>query len=280
MQDLVLDADGPVSGVVTGPPDGPVTLVVDGYGSRLVAHLLGPVAGRTGRRIVNLDRPGYWGTPDAPGGRAAWSARLPAVLDRMGVDDVQVLGASAGTPYAVRMAADHPQLVRRLVLVGPVAPAVEVGIDRTMLPSLRRSLVMSRRAPRLGAALLRAAAHQARARPSAAARALAGQRPPDDRLRMLGPLLPTLVEMTPELFGDGRVAAREQRELLSESWGDDARRVRVPTVAWAATGDSVHPPGGARWAADEIPDATCRVVEAPGFLALLDLGAELLTADA
>lgn len=262
---------------------GPVVLVCDGYGSRLVAHLLCDAADATPFRVLAPDRPGFRGTTGAVGDRAAWSQRLPAVLDAAGVtadDALVVLGTSAGTAVAVRIAADHPDRVSRLVLVGPMPPVAETGLPPGMLRGMRRSFALSMRWPAVGRLLNRGIAAVSRIRPAVAAAANARQRPPDDRRRFDEPALRRLVELlAPDLPGDrGRPAAAELDELVRARWGEDARRVAVATTVWTAAGDGVHPPAGGAWLAEMIPGAELHATDAPGFLSLLDRVAPTLGA--
>jgi pimeloyl-ACP methyl ester carboxylesterase len=44
------------------------------------------------------------------------------VLDELGIDDVVVVGTSAGGAPAIRFALDYPERTRGLVLIGSTAP--------------------------------------------------------------------------------------------------------------------------------------------------------------
>lgn len=107
---------------MTAPP--PYTVAGDGPGVVLLhsgvcdARQWDPqwAALRERFRVVRHDRRGYG---DSPVPEASYSdlADLVAVLDAAGLDDVAVVGSSAGGLLALQLAITHPERVRRLVLV-------------------------------------------------------------------------------------------------------------------------------------------------------------------
>ncbi|WP_293634160.1 alpha/beta hydrolase [Polaromonas sp.] len=72
-------------------------------------------------RVIAFDRPGF-GHSSRPRDRlwtpAAQADLLIAALERLGIERPVVVGHSMGTMVAVAMALDHPESVRRLVLIG------------------------------------------------------------------------------------------------------------------------------------------------------------------
>jgi len=82
----------------------------EGWVSRLSSH----------RRVVRLDLPGFGLTGAAPDGdyRPARYARVVgALLDQLGIARADVAGNSLGGRVALTFALDHPDRVRKLVLV-------------------------------------------------------------------------------------------------------------------------------------------------------------------
>jgi pimeloyl-ACP methyl ester carboxylesterase len=76
---------------------------------------------------------------------AKWVDDTLAVLDAVGATDVVVLGISAGTPTAIRLASMYPERVRALVVFGGGArtiagPGYEIGHDRATLESFAANL--------------------------------------------------------------------------------------------------------------------------------------------
>ncbi|WP_461023779.1 alpha/beta fold hydrolase [Thalassiella azotivora] len=125
-----VDVRGPVHCAVAEPPDGsrpgrPTAVLVHGLSgahanwSTVAPHLLA-----AGYRLVAPDLPGHGLTP--PAGR---DTRLPALADllaevvrRVADGPVLLVGNSLGGLLAVEHAARHPDTVRLLALLAPVAP--------------------------------------------------------------------------------------------------------------------------------------------------------------
>lgn len=92
---------------------------------------LGPRLGRS-RRVVALDLNGF-GFTERPKEASAYSLDgqvdlVRGTMDHLGIREADVVGHSYGGYLAMRLAAEHPRRVRRLVLVSPalnmdVAPA-------------------------------------------------------------------------------------------------------------------------------------------------------------
>jgi 2-succinyl-6-hydroxy-2,4-cyclohexadiene-1-carboxylate synthase len=105
---------------------GPAVLLLHGFTGRgaswttLAARLR-----RLGRRTIVVDLLGH-GRSDAPADPARYAVErqaddLLALLDRLDARPADVVGYSMGARIALRLAADHPDAVRRLVLESPSA---------------------------------------------------------------------------------------------------------------------------------------------------------------
>jgi pimeloyl-ACP methyl ester carboxylesterase len=86
------------------------------------------------RQVIAVDLHGHGRTAlgDRPISLIAIGDDLAAVLGKLGYDSVDVLGYSFGGGAAFRLAVQHPNLVRRLVLVS--APYAQDGFYPEMLP--------------------------------------------------------------------------------------------------------------------------------------------------
>jgi DNA-binding SARP family transcriptional activator/pimeloyl-ACP methyl ester carboxylesterase len=132
--------------------DGPIDiLAVPGFVTHLDIWWNAPTDGLVRRltsigRLISFDKRGM-GLSDRPESFDVmdWLDDALAVLDAVGADDVVVLGISAGTPTAVRLAALHKDRVRALVLFGGgprsiAGPGYEIGHSAATLRSFAENL--------------------------------------------------------------------------------------------------------------------------------------------
>lgn len=100
---------------------GPVVLMVHGAGGGFdQGREIGETLVSHGYRTIAVSRFGYLGTPmPADASPAAQGDAFAALLDTLGIRDVIVVAASAGTPSALQLAIRHPSRVKSLVLMAP-----------------------------------------------------------------------------------------------------------------------------------------------------------------
>jgi pimeloyl-ACP methyl ester carboxylesterase len=86
------------------------------------------------RQVIGVDLQGHGRTPlgDRPIDLVDIADDLAAVLDTLGYDQVDVMGYSFGGGAALRLAVQHPSVVRRLAVVS--APFAQDGFYPEMLP--------------------------------------------------------------------------------------------------------------------------------------------------
>ena len=82
--------------------------------------------------MVAPDLPGFGGSP-APDESVSVGALLAALLDDLGLDSVDVAGCSMGGSMALDFAIEHPDRVRRLVLVGAAIGGKPLGAQDAAL---------------------------------------------------------------------------------------------------------------------------------------------------
>src|SRR5512132_3041919 len=72
-----------------------------------------------GRRVITVDLQGHGGTPDVdrPLRPETMADDIAALIEHLGLDRADVMGYSLGGVVALRTAIQHPERVRRLVLV-------------------------------------------------------------------------------------------------------------------------------------------------------------------
>jgi pimeloyl-ACP methyl ester carboxylesterase len=174
---------------------GPPLLMLHGWGARAstfspVLRMLTPAF-----TVVAPDMPGFGATPDPP---AAWAVQdyadwTLALLDRLQLASVDVIAHSFGGRVAVKIAANHPRLIRRLVLTGSAG-----------LPSRTVKARLGRWAGRT----IRAAGPAAQ--------------------RVLRPLAESLAS---DDYRAARGTVRESfRRVVAEDLSEDMRKVACPTL--------------------------------------------------
>ena len=111
-----------LSYVEMGDPDGPPLLLLHGYtDSSRVWTILAPQLAR--HRLLIPDQRGHGGSdaPDCCYTIAAMAEDARLFLDAMGVERAAVAGHSMGSMVAQALAAEHPERVGRVVLIGSTA---------------------------------------------------------------------------------------------------------------------------------------------------------------
>jgi pimeloyl-ACP methyl ester carboxylesterase len=127
--------DGRVAYDVDGATDGPVVVLVPGMGDlRSTYRLLAPLLVAAGYQVVTTDLRGH-GDSDVTFtryGDAATGSDLLALVEELGRPAVLV-GNSMGAGAAVWAAAERPELVRGLVLIGPFVRDGDVSAAQRLL---------------------------------------------------------------------------------------------------------------------------------------------------
>lgn len=228
-----------------GPKDAPPILLLHGLGGSLQTWdaWSGPLSAK--HRVIALDLPGAGLSPPDPTGdyRDERSLQLIlALLDRLGIQRVSIVGHSVGGRIAWTLAAHHADRVDRLVLVAPdgfASPGFEYG-RRPEVPALMGLMVHVLPKP-----LLRMNLAPAYADPAALTDALTTRY--HDLL-----LAPGAREA---------MLARMQQTVLQDPV-PQLRRIRAPTLLLWGDQDAMIPVANADDYLRAMPDA--RLVALPG----------------
>jgi pimeloyl-ACP methyl ester carboxylesterase len=234
-----------------GDPRGAAVMILDGPGSRALARAAAPAAGELGIRLIAPDRPGFLhSTPQPDRTIVDWGADATALADILVIEDFGLLGQSAGTPFALVVAARAPDRVSAVALCGAIVPLGDAGALDGVSGPMKPLFVLARRAPWAVRPLLGLARNPDRA----ADRALKDL-PPKDAAAMERPeLLALHRETTAEIMRFPAAFAREVR-LVARPWGFDLADVEAPVGLWVGSEDRTHPPGMSEKLATRLPHA-------------------------
>ncbi|MFJ9979533.1 alpha/beta fold hydrolase [Streptomyces cyaneofuscatus] len=249
MKRTVLTFDGVARGLAEyGDPHGrPVVLHHGLLGDAGLPAVWDTLARGAGVRLIAVDRPGYGFSDPVPMAAVGdWTARLLPVLEASGVDGFDVLGISAGAPYAYALAAGLPERVRRVwVLSGlPYVPDVTV---RGRYPEEAEPVwTFYREAPEAEVVARFAGAAERMAEVFAAS--------------------PSTLAALPRLAAHGwRGPAREVR-LQTRPWGFVPGEVAQPVRLWHAPADQEVPFPAAEATAALFPAARLTGQSAPDHI--------------
>jgi pimeloyl-ACP methyl ester carboxylesterase len=233
--------------------------------------------------LLAVDRPGYGRSDPVPTGRwgtvASAADDIAAVLDNIGVEQVGVVGWSAGGRVALALAARRPDLVDRVAVIATPAPDEAVPwID----PRQREQLDHLRELPP-------EMAHEE------LARSLAGLIPSDpfsdealwllaaegtsDKAALRSPgVRNRLGEMLRAAFAQGAAGlAADIVGYCLQPWGFDPEAVEAQTLLLYGSRDPVAGPAHARWWQERLPNARLEVAPDAGHLVLLPMWSRALS---
>ena len=243
-----------------GAPSAPAVLVCHGTpDTRWIARTGASSAASAGLRLVCVNRPGYGTSTPTDSTMSSAADDAVAVLDRLDVDRVGVLGMSVGGAYAAAVAARHPDRVAALAVVA--APRE----TRTAMGTVDAEIERARPEFAQWAAGVNAADPDDAA---LAARWL-GSQPPDDAA-LLGAELSAadIAASVREALAchDGYL---RDAALLFSDWGFAVSDVRCPTQLWYGAHDERNPPSTGQWWADQITGAELTVTPTTHLATLL-----------
>ncbi len=124
-----------------GPKNGHPVFVMHGVpGSRFEHPHDLSVCDETHSRLIVVERPGYGASKfDNQRTLADISTQVSLIADELELADFSVLGFSAGGPYALACAAQMPERVKKVALVGSLAPLDQPG-NLEALPETNQGL--------------------------------------------------------------------------------------------------------------------------------------------
>lgn len=236
-----------------GDPAGwPVVFCHGMPGSRLEQPPDSAPAMERGLRVLVPDRPGYGGTSPLPGRVLGEEvADLAALVDHLGLGRFDVLGFSGGGPHALAAAHALPERVRRLGLIGSLAPFDQAG-TAGMAEANRQLWELAR----ADFASFAAALEEAVATAGSVYDVLVGGAPPEDQAVFADAELAAAYRRdTEEGMAQGLTGMLEDAAALLAEWPFAVADVRAPARLWHGERDGNAPLGMGRWLAGRLPQA-------------------------
>jgi pimeloyl-ACP methyl ester carboxylesterase len=228
-----------------------------------------PAAGELGLRLVCLERPGF-GLSDRASSRTliGWADDVADATRALGIEQFVVVGVSAGAPYALACGARLPELVRRVGIVGGVAPfAADTSEPFAALVARDR---------REGETAARAHFAAMASDVDASVAAMAARAGPDQAVYSRPDVQEQFRRTRREAFRSGIEGAVVDLMLVHQLWGFELNDVAVACHWWHGARDPVSPLAGVRSATASMPDLTLTVFEHEGHAIGFTHGDEIL----
>ena len=264
-----------------GPPQGPAVVWLHGTpgARRQIPHEARAYAERHGVRLIGIDRPGIGLSTSHLYDRVlGFADDLDVVADRLGLQDISVIGLSGGGPYALGAGAALPDLVRSVGVLGGVAPtrgidAISgglVGVGRRAAP-----VISVTRTPL--AVGLTNALRVVRPLASPALDLFARVSPAGDRRLLERPEFKAMF-LDDLLNGSRKQIGAPLADVLlfSRHWGFHAADVQVPVRWWHGDADHIIPYAHGQHMVGRLPDAELISLAGESHLGGLAVGEEIL----
>ena len=237
------------------------------------------IAAAEGIRIIGIDRPGVGlSTRHLYDAIADLVPDLEIVLDRLGIDDLSVIGLSGGGPYALAAAHGLGSRVRSVGVLGGVVPTQGpdgMGGGLVGLATRFAPVLTTMRRP-LGAALT----VMVRGMKPVGQQGLqlyARLSPEGDRLVLEQPEIASMfLDDLSTNGGRSMQAAVDDAILFTRSWGFDPREVQQRVTWWHGDADNIVPLAHAQHLVPLLPNAELRLRHGESHLGGLGATHEVL----
>ena len=257
-----------------GPPDGEPLVFHHGTPAAGLPfeHHVREMAAR-GLRYVGWTRPGYGSSSRHPGrtvGDDAADGR--AVLDQLGIERAWVVGWSGGGPHALGLAAQAPERVRGVAIIGGAAPWGAEGLD--FLAGMGAENVEEFSATLEGEDAIRPFVERAwptfrDVGPDGIAAAFGDLVDDVDRGSITGELADFLAAGAHEALRETFWGWLDDDLVFVRPWGFDLRSIECPVHVWQGAHDRMVPYAHGQWLATHIPTACPHLSEDDGHLTLV-----------
>ncbi len=259
-----------------GDPHGiPVLFVHGSPDSRRARHPDDGIADQLGIRLVAIDRPGAGlSTPDPTGTLGSFADDAIALADHLTVADWRPFAWSAGAPYALAVAARHPDRVRRVAIAAGLVPFEAYATPRILDDADGGRWMVAELGEELGAAgLAEMAAPMLAPFPCteelAREHVLEGSPQRQSELRAIPGAVDVLAAGVADSVAQGMAGLVRDLELQVEPPDVEWEQVAAPVDLWYGHRDTTAPPAFGRWWAEHLRWAELTVIPDTGHLVAL-----------
>lgn len=250
-------------------------------GSRREAALMADFLGREDLCFVGFDRPGYGCSTPRGGFRIL---DLPedviALTNHLKLDRFLVLGYSGGGPFALALAARHPERIAAIGIVSGVGPARSGS--KGMHASNQRKFDMARKMPWLARAMLFAAFSGLRKNPARLSSQLHHiweQMPaPDQKVLSDWRFADGILAVTRDAIQNSVNGWVNEELLMALPWGFTPQEISCSNIyLWHGSKDKNVPLAMGKAVAEQLPGCRASFLKDEGHLSLLyNHGSEII----
>lgn len=264
----------------SGPPDGIPVLLCHGLPGAHVQIPSHAVLHHHGVRMIIIDRPGF-GLSDPQVQRSinSWRYDALAVLDQLGIERVVLLPFSAGTPYALALASNHPERISRLHVVSGMGLTTRADIDQmTLFNRLQHSF--GHTMPDFITHLVARISNVVIGKGPKAGRfgiwLMRNTFTPAENIYAKAPEGQVFRDMLAESFRQGYHSYLQDLGLITVDWGVDVTPITHPITCWYGDADRITPPSAGEKIRQYLPQTTMRVFPGVGHLLIFMYWDELI----
>lgn len=245
-------------------------------GSRLtISQKMSREAEALGVRLIAPDRPGYGlSDPKADRSFVEWPEDVSALMEKLCIDRLAILGYSMGSPYALACAHAMPERVSGVALVGGLAPNLfDSAVTAYFSPGSNALFTLGRDNPPQLLETLKILAPDGASLLAAMA---AGLPEPDKALLAQAEISAAFLRDCDETLRQGQEAAATDFVLTAHDWGFDLGAIQTPVHIWNGLEDLNAPPAMAKYFEAKLPHNNIHLLSEEGHLCLLPHWKEIL----
>jgi pimeloyl-ACP methyl ester carboxylesterase/DNA-binding CsgD family transcriptional regulator/PAS domain-containing protein len=264
-----------------GDPRGKPVILMHGIsGSRSSRHPDDLPLLDAGLRLLIPERPGSGeSSPQKDRQITDWIADMQALTAHLGLHKFAVLGYSAGTPYALAVAAAMPERVTHVALVAPMYPMRSSTDLANYTPAFRLPLLVARTVPGLLGLLMRVMVRGVQKSPYVYLMRTLESGTESDRAVFLNPRLRQayIKGLLAGTRGGEQELTREVL-LLACDWRIDFKALPSKIRVWHGAADKLVAPEGAQALTRMLGNPTLHLIEQAGHYVLFSHWQELCSA--